>query len=288
MGCIMYPSYAKLNLFLHITGQRDDGYHALQTWFQFINLKDILTFAWEPSQNMEISVTSTTQITTMADNNLIVRAAKALWPYAKQSYSLQVLVDKNIPMGAGLGGGSSNAATTLIALNELYQCYLSWQQLKEIGQQLGADVPIFIHQKAAWAEGLGEIFIDKSYLSQWALVVKPPVHVETKSLFNSDQLKRNCPVWSNETVKDLTGLTNVFLPTVLNTHPVMKDYLTYLQTFSDQWRLTGTGACFFLLSDTQQYLQKIQKKINKSVDSWLVKTINLAPVKAISRNDTGL
>ncbi len=155
---IKVPSPAKLNLFLHITGRRENGYHELQTIFQLIDLYDWMSF--------EPCVSETIQIEGLADvqleQNLIYRAAQLLRPHAKKPCGLKIHIEKNIPMGAGLGGGSSNAATTLIVLNQLWQCDLNEQQLADYGVQLGADVPIFVFGRNAWAEGIGEhlSFID--------------------------------------------------------------------------------------------------------------------------------
>jgi 4-diphosphocytidyl-2-C-methyl-D-erythritol kinase len=144
---IRVPSPAKLNLFLHITGRRDDGYHELQTIFQLIDLYDWINF--EPTQDQQITIEGLA--TVQLEQNLIYRAAQILRPYAKQPCGVNIHIEKNIPMGAGLGGGSSNAATTLIVLNQLWQCGLDDQQLATYGAQLGADVPVFVFGRNAWA-----------------------------------------------------------------------------------------------------------------------------------------
>ncbi|MEG0131649.1 MAG: 4-(cytidine 5'-diphospho)-2-C-methyl-D-erythritol kinase, partial [Acinetobacter sp.] len=148
---IRVPSPAKLNLFLHITGRRENGYHELQTIFQLIDLYDWISF--EPTHDDHIKIEGLAEV--QLAQNLIYRAAQILKPHAKQLCGLNIQIEKNIPMGAGLGGGSSNAATTLIVLNQLWQCGLDDQQLAAYGAQLGADVPVFVFGRNAWAEGIG-------------------------------------------------------------------------------------------------------------------------------------
>ncbi|MEG2265192.1 MAG: 4-(cytidine 5'-diphospho)-2-C-methyl-D-erythritol kinase, partial [Acinetobacter sp.] len=147
---IRVPSPAKLNLFLHITGRRENGYHELQSIFQLIDLYDWLEFEQSADDAIQIEGLASVDL----QQNLIYRAIQLLKPYAKTLSGLKIRLEKNIPMGAGLGGGSSNAATTLIVLNQLWQCGLNVEQLAELGVKLGADVPIFVHGKNAWAEGI--------------------------------------------------------------------------------------------------------------------------------------
>ena len=162
---IRVPSPAKLNLFLHITGRRDNGYHELQTIFQLIDLYDWMEFT--PTAQNEIQIEGLASVD--LEQNLIYKATQALQPFAQTATGLKINIEKNIPIGAGLGGGSSNAATTLIVVNQLWQCGLNLEQLAHLGLKLGADVPIFVHGRNAWAEGIGEhlTFIDleqKKYL----------------------------------------------------------------------------------------------------------------------------
>ena len=184
---IRVPSPAKLNLFLHITGRRDDGYHELQTIFQLIDLSDWLEFT--QTDDLQISIDGLNSVD--LEHNLIYKATQILKPYAQKITGLSIRVEKNIPMGAGLGGGSSDAATTLIVVNQLWQCVLSIEQLAELGLKLGADVPIFVYGRNAWAEGIGEqlTFIDleqKKYI-----VLKPDCFISTQLLFSQKTLTRN-------------------------------------------------------------------------------------------------
>ena len=159
---IRVPAPSKLNLFLHITGRRENGYHELQSIFQLIDLCDWLEF--EPRTDQEIHIEGLNSVD--LSQNLIYKATQILKPYAQKATGLFIRLEKNIPMGAGLGGGSSDAATTLIVVNQLWQCGLNTEQLADLGVQLGADVPIFVHGRNAWAEGIGEhlTFIDFNLL----------------------------------------------------------------------------------------------------------------------------
>ena len=184
---IRVPSPAKLNLFLHITGRRPNGYHELQSIFQLIDLCDWLEFEQTDDQQIQIEGLSSVDL----KQNLIYRAAQILQPYAKTPSGLIIRLEKNIPMGAGLGGGSSNAATTLIVLNQLWHCGLNSEQLAELGVKLGADVPIFVHGRNAWAEGIGEhlTFIDLD--QKQFIVLKPDCFISTQQLFHKNVDKRH-------------------------------------------------------------------------------------------------
>ena len=183
-----YKSFAKINLFLHILNKRDDGYHNLQTWFTFVDLKDDLKFNFNNSS--QINILSNVNISSKADN-LIYKAIKE---FQKTFDICDIGVDieliKNIPMGAGLGGGSSNAATTLMAMRDFYMPSLSNQEMIPLATKLGADVPIFLYGRSAWAEGIGEVLYHKNFEEQNALLVKPDIHISTKEFFQSKNLIR--------------------------------------------------------------------------------------------------
>ncbi|WP_116963390.1 4-(cytidine 5'-diphospho)-2-C-methyl-D-erythritol kinase [Fastidiosibacter lacustris] len=272
---LIYPSFAKINLFLHITGKRHDGYHDLQTWFQFIDLKDYLHFT--PRQDNEISILSNIKITELY-NNLVYKASNALKAFAQNPIGFDIFIEKNIPLGAGLGGGSSNAATTLIALNTLWQCNLSNEMLHAIGVKLGADVPIFLFQKAAWAEGIGELLTEKPYIEQYALIIKPNFHASTAKLFNHPSLNKHKPLLDKNAEIDLSQQENVFLIAISNLYPDVCQELNKLPD-ANQLKLTGTGACFYLLNPDLDRLLQNKKNLKKDIDSWIVKTLNFAPVE---------
>ncbi|MCO8054480.1 4-(cytidine 5'-diphospho)-2-C-methyl-D-erythritol kinase [Acinetobacter towneri] len=238
---IRVPSPAKLNLFLHITGRRDNGYHELQTIFQLIDLYDWLEFEVNATQSIQIQGLNSVNL----EQNLIYKATQILKPYAKQATGLNIKIEKHIPMGAGLGGGSSNAATTLIVVNQLWQCGLDTQKLAELGLQLGADVPIFVHGRNAWAEGIGEqlTFIDlapKQYI-----VLKPDCFISTQLLFSQKTLTRNTKPtkFCGYQIKP-SDFGNNFEPVARNLYPEVDEAMRYLDQFG-QAKLTGTGACVF-------------------------------------------
>jgi 4-diphosphocytidyl-2-C-methyl-D-erythritol kinase len=238
---IRVPSPAKLNLFLHITGRRDNGYHELQTIFQLIDLYDWLEFEVNDTQSIQIQGLNSVNL----EQNLIYKATQILKPYAKQVTGLNIKIEKHIPMGAGLGGGSSNAATTLIVVNQLWQCGLDTQKLAELGLQLGADVPIFVHGRNAWAEGIGEqlTFIDlapKQYI-----VLKPDCFISTQLLFSQKTLTRNTKPtkFCGYQIKP-SDFGNNFEPVARNLYPEVDEAMRYLDQFG-QAKLTGTGACVF-------------------------------------------
>ncbi|MFV5492797.1 4-(cytidine 5'-diphospho)-2-C-methyl-D-erythritol kinase [Acinetobacter towneri] len=238
---IRVPSPAKLNLFLHITGRRDNGYHELQTIFQLIDLYDWLEFEVNDTQSIQIQGLNSVNL----EQNLIYKATQILKPYAKQATGLNIKIEKHIPMGAGLGGGSSNAATTLIVVNQLWQCGLDTQKLAELGLQLGADVPIFVHGRNAWAEGIGEqlTFIDlapKQYI-----VLKPDCFISTQLLFSQKTLTRNTKPtkFCGYQIKP-SDFGNNFEPVARNLYPEVDEAMRYLDQFG-QAKLTGTGACVF-------------------------------------------
>lgn len=191
-----WPSPAKLNLFLYITGQRADGYHTLQTLFQFLDYGDTLHI--EPRHDGEIHLLTPVNGVENEDN-LIVRAARLLMKIASESGRLpagsgaDISIEKRLPMGGGLGGGSSNAATVLVALNHLWQCGLSIDELATLGLTLGADVPVFVRGHAAFAEGVGEILTPVNPPEKWYLVAHPGVSIPTPVIFKDPQLPRNTP-----------------------------------------------------------------------------------------------
>ena len=197
-----WPSPAKLNLFLYITGQRADGYHTLQTLFQFLDYGDTLTIV--PRQDGQLRLLTPVD-GVPNEENLIIRAARLLMKTAADSQRLpegsgaDISIDKRLPMGGGLGGGSSNAATVLVALNHLWQCGLSEDELATIGLTLGADVPVFVRGHSAFAEGVGEVLTPVEVAEKWYLVAHPGVSIPTPVIFRDPELPRNTPVRSIET-----------------------------------------------------------------------------------------
>lgn len=236
-----WPAPAKLNLFLHITGQRSDGYHELQTLFQFLDHGDSLAFR----VRADGAVRRVAGMASVApDDDLAIRAARALQAAAGVEIGADICITKQIPAGSGLGGGSSDSATTLIALNRLWGAGLSPQELAEIGLGLGADVPVFVHGRAAWAEGVGEELEPVEPREPWYLVIVPPVEVSTGALFGAPELTRDCPPM---TMRDFLarGGANVFELPVRNRYPAVAEALAWLSAQGVTPRLTGTGASIF-------------------------------------------
>ena len=270
---IRVPSPAKLNLFLHITGRRDNGYHELQSIFQLIDLQDWLEFR---PKNDDISISIEGINTVDIEQNLIYKAIQVLKPYAQKEIGLSILVEKNIPMGAGLGGGSSNAATTLIVVNQLWQCGLSLEQLAELGVKLGADVPIFVHGRNAWAEGIGEhlTFIDldqKQYI-----VLKPDCFISTQLLFSQKTLTRNTKT-STFCAYQLKPFNfgNNFEPLARSLYPEVNEAMQYLDQFGIA-KLTGTGACVFTEVTSDMNIDEILA--HSPCKAYLVNSLNESPL----------
>lgn len=271
---IRVPSPAKLNLFLHITGRRDNGYHELQSIFQLIDLQDWLEFR---PKNDDISISIEGINTVDIEQNLIYKAIQVLKPYAQKEIGLSILVEKNIPMGAGLGGGSSNAATTLIVVNQLWQCGLSLEQLAELGVKLGADVPIFVHGRNAWAEGIGEhlTFIDldqKQYI-----VLKPDCFISTQLLFSQKTLTRNTKT-STFCAYQLKPFNfgNNFEPLARSLYPEVNEAMQYLDQFGIA-KLTGTGACVFTEVTSGMNIDEILA--HSPCKAYLVNSLNESPLR---------
>jgi len=271
-----WPSPAKLNLFLHITGQREDGYHELQTAFQFLDYGDNLQF--EITQEADIAL-----LTPIAgvdnDDNLIVRAAKMLQKYADVKRGVNISLSKRLPMGGGLGGGSSNAATTLVALNELWQCQLSKGELAEIGLQLGADVPVFIYGVAAWAEGVGEKLTPISPVEPWYVVIVPDCHVSTAEIFSASELTRDCEPITISRFLSREG-SNVCEDVVRHRYQAVSDALDWLAQFG-QSKMTGTGACVFAGFSSQQEAQIIVDKLPENWQGFVARGCNQSPLAAL-------
>ncbi|MDX9994359.1 MAG: 4-(cytidine 5'-diphospho)-2-C-methyl-D-erythritol kinase [Rhodocyclaceae bacterium] len=239
-----WPAPAKLNLFLHVVGRRADGYHLLQTVFRFIDLCDTLRF--EPRTDSRI-VLATPMPGVPDEQNLVVRAALALQEQVGAGGTapgVTIHLEKRIPQGGGLGGGSSDAATTLVALNHLWGSGLSRIQLQTIGLGLGADVPVFIHGRSCFAEGVGERFTDVVVPDAWYLLTLPDVTVPTPAIFRDPALKRDTPAIDPAGWHEGVG-HNDLEPVACRLYPEVAQHLDVLRRFGDA-RMTGSGACCFV------------------------------------------
>lgn len=280
---------AKLNLFLHIIGRREDGYHLLQTVFQFIDFYDRLQF----TLCEDGAISRKSQIAGVdAESDLTVKAAKLLQKAAKTLLGAEIQIEKNIPMGAGLGGGSSDAATTLIALNSLWQLKFSVKQLAVLGLELGADVPVFVHGHAAWAEGVGEQLTALDLPEPWYLMVVPPCHVSTGEIFNTPELTRDaapikirdflaaCGEQDFGQCENICG--NAFEPIVRRLYHEVNKVFEWLSNYA-QPKLTGTGACIFAEFASEQSAADVARRLPRQWHGFVAKGINVSPLRVSNK-----
>ncbi|MCS2608926.1 4-(cytidine 5'-diphospho)-2-C-methyl-D-erythritol kinase [Halomonas dongshanensis] len=269
---------AKLNRMLHVVGRRADGYHELQTLFQLIDLADTLTLTRRDDGVIELL----TPVAGVAHaDNLVVRAAKRLQAHTGCRYGASIALDKKLPMGGGLGGGSSNAATVLVGLNALWSLDLPLTTLAELGLALGADVPVFVHGRSAWAEGVGERLTPVTLDTPWFVVVHPGVSVSTPAIFQAPELTRDtrpismaralqggAPTWRNDCEAS-----------VRDRHPPIAEALDWLAQHAPS-QLTGTGACVFAVFDTQADAHAVADMARVKWPSWVTRGINTSPLHA--------
>jgi 4-diphosphocytidyl-2-C-methyl-D-erythritol kinase len=281
----LWPAPAKLNLMLHITGRREDGYHELQTVFQFIDFADTLEFKL---RNDEQIIRHCENFAVPESEDIIIRAARLLreqflqkHPADRKAAGVDIHLTKQIPMGAGLGGGSSDAATTLVALNRLWNMPFSIDELAEMGLTLGADVPVFVRGFAAFAEGVGEKLSPVSPPEKWYLLLIPPVHVSTKQVFENSDLTRDC---SAIKICDLSRREwrNVCTPVVLKNYPMVSQAIDILGEYSKA-KMSGTGASVFASFDTRTQAEDVLQKIckNAEIEGWIsfvAKGLNRSPL----------
>ncbi|WP_448550348.1 4-(cytidine 5'-diphospho)-2-C-methyl-D-erythritol kinase [Thalassotalea fusca] len=269
-----FPSPAKLNLFLHIVGQRNNGYHELESIFQFLDFGD--TIAIRPTSSGEINLL-TPIIGVNYDDNLIIKAAKLLQQATNCQLGAEIKITKRLPMGGGIGGGSSNAATVLLALNKLWKINLSDEALSKLGLSLGADVPIFVHGHAAFAQGVGEKFTSVNPTEYWYLVVHPNVHISTAEVFTAPELTRDTARLPTGKI-DIESCHNDCQPTVINRYPEVANLLSWLIEYAPS-RMTGTGACIFSRFDTQQEALQLQDKLPPGNTSFVAKGANISSMR---------
>ncbi len=271
------PAPAKLNLFLHINGRRPDGYHELQTLFQFLDYGDELGFRLRQDDRICLSPA----IAGVPDkDNLIVRAARLL---AEQSHGpvqgVDIDLHKVLPMGGGLGGGSSNAATTLLALNHLWWLQLSLDELARLGLALGADVPVFVRGLAAFAEGVGEILTPASPPEDWFVVLKPACNINTGKIFSAQGLTRDTPriTIAPAFEGDASRYRNDCEDVVCRLYPEVRQSLDWLGQFGPA-RLTGTGACIFGRFPTESAARNIWESKPSGITGFVAQGVNHSPL----------
>ena len=274
-----WPAPAKLNLFLHVIGRRADGYHELQTLFQLIDLCDTITLSVRRDGRIERTLGPGD---IAPEEDLTWRAARALQQAAAVPLGVEIEVHKRIPQGAGLGGGSSDAATTLLALNELWGCGLPPGDLARIGLALGADVPVFIQGSSAWAEGVGERLTPVKVPPAWYVVINPGVRISSREVFQSAELTRNSPVITIRAFfgsAELSGSRNDCEPVVRERYPEVADALSWLGNFAPA-RLTGTGSCIFASFASAIEAERVAARAPDRWRAFVARGLNLSPVHA--------
>ncbi|AYO08549.1 4-(cytidine 5'-diphospho)-2-C-methyl-D-erythritol kinase [Vibrio campbellii] len=269
-----WPSPAKLNLFLYINGRTENGYHELQTLFQFVDHGDELTI--QANDSGEITISPEIEGVPLKDN-LIWKAATALQRFANCSYGAHIDLHKILPMGGGIGGGSSNAATALVALNYLWQTNLSDDELAEIGLALGADVPVFVRGFSAFAEGVGEKLSPAHPDEKWYLVVRPNVSIATADIFGHPDLTRNTPKRDLETLLN-TPSVNDCEKIVRMLYPEVDKQLSWLLQYAPS-RLTGTGSCVFAEFSSKSEAETILAQLSDKVSAFVAQGRNISPLK---------
>ena len=268
-----WPAPAKLNLFLHVTGRRADGYHELQTLFQLIDLCDTITITVRADGRIERPVGPAN---VPPDADLTLRAALALQQETGTALGADLRLHKRIPQGAGLGGGSSDAATTLLALNELWECRLSLDQLALLARPLGADVPVFIQGSSAWAEGIGERLTPVSLPPAWYVIIYPGIGISTREVFQSPELTRNSPLITIRAFFE-SGGRNDCEPVVRARSPEVAAALEWLGREGSA-ALTGTGSCVFTARASAADAERLAARVPDRWMSFVARGIDSSPV----------
>ena len=268
-----YPAPAKLNLFLHVVGRRADGYHLLQTLFRFVDYGDTLHFA--PREDGRVRLLNPLP-GVPEESDLTVRAARLLQQAANCTRGADIRLEKRLPMGGGLGGGSSDAATVLLALNHLWQLGLSRERLQALGLTLGADVPVFIFGRTAFAEGVGEALQVVPATPAWYLVLQPPVAVPTVDIFRAPELKRDTPTMAAADWRPGLG-GNDLEPVACARFPEVARHLAWLQRFG-RARMSGSGACVFAEFPDQAGAEAALAQLPPDMRGWVAPGLDSHPL----------
>lgn len=268
-----YPAPAKLNLFLHVVGRRADGYHLLQTVFRLLDHGDTLRF----SPRADHQVRLLTPLPGVApEDDLTVRAARLLQTTARCRKGVDIHLEKRLPLGGGLGGGSSDAATVLLALNHLWQLGVSRRRLQELGLTLGADVPVFVFGRSAFAQGVGEQLFPVALPQCHYLVCEPPVHVPTAAIFGAAELKRDSPAIKPTNWRPGDG-HNDLEPVARGRFPVIAAYLDWLSSLAPA-RMSGSGSCIFAEFATRAEADAALQQVPAGVRAWLAAGMDRHPL----------
>jgi len=281
------PAPAKLNLFLHVTGRRADGYHLLQTVFQLLDRSDTLDFAVRDDGRIH----RTNDVAGVPeDTDLVVRAARLLQTAGgKPHLGADITVHKQLPMGGGLGGGSSDAATTLMALNHLWQTGLTRTQLMALGLRLGADVPFFLFGRNAFAEGVGEELIALETANRWFVVIEPGVSVPTAIIFSSEELTRDTKVVRITDFPEAHNLLdsdfgkNDLEVVAAKQFPPVAEAIKWLKTFGNA-RMTGSGACVFCSFEHERQADEVLKQVPSKWIAWKAQAMQEHPLAHLTKS----
>ena len=276
-GETLWPAPAKLNLLLHITGRRPDGYHELQTLFQLVDLCDIIGITLRQDGVIERTAGPGD---VPPEGDLTIRAARALQATANTSSGVSLRVIKRIPLGGGLGGGSSDAATTLLALNRLWGCDLPVAELAQLGLALGADVPVFLHGSSAWAEGLGERLTPVELPDRWFVIIHPGIAVATREVFQAAELTRNSPSLTMRAALQPGAGRNDCEAVVRARFPQVARALEWLEQWAPA-RLTGTGSCIFAAFDHAADAERVAARVPDDWKSFVARGLNISPARLI-------
>lgn len=291
MSTLVLPAPAKLNLFLHITGRRPDGYHTLQTVFQLLDYGDTLHFTPTTDGELHFTCSDPTLETT---DNLVLKAARRLRARLQTPHGCRIHLDKKLPAGGGLGGGSSDAATTLLALNQLWKGGLETAQLATLGLQLGADVPVFVHGHTAWAEGVGEKLDPLDLPEDWFVVLTPPCQVSTARVFGHPELTRHSAPLRIRAFP-FPGSKNDCEPVACMLHPEVRSALDWLgQQAADgrapaavgrapaadgrEPRMTGTGASVFARFSSREQAAAVLNSKPLGLSGFMARGTNVSPL----------
>ena len=272
-AAVVFPAPAKLNLFLHVVGRREDGYHLLQTAFRFIDFGDDLSFTVRDDGAIR-RVTALPGVT--AEQDLSIRAARALQSASGCRLGADIGILKRLPMGGGLGGGSSDAATTLIVLNRLWHTGLSRSRLQQLALTLGADVPVFVFGQNAFAEGIGERLQALSLPSAWYLILVPELAVSTAEIFSDVELTRNTNAITMAAFSVGRG-RNDLAPVVCRRYPQVARHLEWLRQFGDA-RMSGSGACVFCAFHDEERARKVLAELPADMKGFVARGLDRHPL----------
>ncbi|HEU4664801.1 MAG TPA: 4-(cytidine 5'-diphospho)-2-C-methyl-D-erythritol kinase [Dokdonella sp.] len=279
-GWYEWPAPAKLNLFLHVVGRRSDGYHLLQTVFQLLDRGD----------TVRLRVRSDGEIHRVdplpgvaAEQDLAVRAARALKSASGTRWGADIAIDKRIPLGGGLGGGSSDAASTLVGLDALWNCGFGEDRLATLGLALGADVPVFVHGRSAWAEGVGERLTAIALPPRWYVVADPGVSVPTAELFRTPELTRDAVHLTIPLFLSGAATVNVFEPIVREREAAVASALDWLAAHGPA-RLSGTGGCVFVGMESREAAEAVARESPRGMRAWIARGVAESPLKARRRD----